>query len=75
METVPKSNVIPFKTTTGIFSSEQRKRLEDSVKPHTDKPDLAVSALEQMICVFFVEVARRVAVALGNKVAHALSGK
>lgn len=69
------SNVHPLRSHSGIFTPPQRKRLEESVSPHTEKPAQTIDSVEQMLCVFFVEVARRTATALGKKLAQMFIGK
>jgi hypothetical protein len=75
MSITPVSNVHPLKPHHGIFPDHLRRRLEESVKPHTEKPDQAISSVEQALCVFLVEVARKTAIALGKKLSQVMSGK
>jgi hypothetical protein len=75
MEPKPLSNVHHIRPHAGIFNPAQRQRLEASLSSHTEKPAQAVDSVEQMLCVFFVEVARKTATALGTKLVQLFSGK
>lgn len=75
MDSVPKTNVINLNSRPGLFNQDQRRRLEDSVKPHTDQPGTVVTLVESALCVFAVELARRLLVAAAKKLAQTFSGK
>lgn len=75
MDLKPVSNVHPLKPQHGIFTPSLRKRLEDGIRPHAPNPEPVVDTVEQMLCVFFVEVARKTAIALGKKLSKVMSGK
>jgi hypothetical protein len=71
--------IIPIRSSPGVFGPGLREKLEESVKPYTDKPTEAVSSLENAFCVFLVSGAAALASKLGElagrKVAEAVLPK
>lgn len=72
-----KSNVLEFRAKGPIFNPDLRKRLEEGVGSHTEKPAEVVTTVEQILCSYIVQIARRWATNLaekaGKKVAQRLS--
>jgi len=75
METATKDNVLPLQGKFGLFPPLLRSRLESSVAQHTTNPAGAVGAVELVICLFIVDVARRAAITLGKRLAERLTSK
>ncbi len=72
-------NVRPIREFRRVFGDNVRSRLEDSVKPYTEKPKEAVNSVENALCVFLVSEAgdlmTRLGQAAGKKFADVITGK
>ena len=67
------NNVIPMKPKYAVFAPELRGSLESGIKPYTEKPSEAVTAVEQIICTHLVELARRGAAKLARWVGEKIT--
>lgn len=69
-------NVIKFPgNTPTIFNPELRTRIEEGLKPFTDKPAEATNTLEQVFCTYAVHLTKRFAEAMGKKLGEKIASK
>jgi hypothetical protein len=59
-------NVVQFKQKTILFNPELKGRLVETTSQYTDRPELAVNAVEQAICGYLVDRAVKLASKLGT---------
>lgn len=70
-----QDNVIHIKSRFSIFNPELKTRLEAGASQYTEKPTETVSAIEQIICTYLVEVVRRSAEKLARRVGSSITGE
>ena len=69
-------NVIKFpNNSTTILNPELRTRIEDGLKPFTDKPVEATTTIEQVICTYAIYLAKRFAETMGKKLGDKIASK
>lgn len=56
------ANVIPLKPRYALFNPALRQQLADGVRPHTEKADEVVTAVEQVASTYIVATVRRLTV-------------
>ena len=61
MENTMSDNVVNFPEKPAIFNAKTRKRLEEGLKEHSDKPAKVVSEVEKILCTQLVTVVRSLA--------------
>lgn len=69
-------NVINFPNNNQVlFNPELRTKIEEGLKPFTDKPAEAATTLEQVFCAYAIYLAKRFAENLGRKIGEKIASK